>query len=148
MNQSHTPNTPVTGWSPDLPDARRRTCHNNGCTETLVYRNGDQITEAFAISLGQWLTVMGETLQPVTESVTEPDGVLSTRTVGFHVRSDIKTFCSTQCLKEYIDAIVAEYDAAEDRVVEKMKTEHPDIEKLRDAAYGLPPDATGRPPSL
>jgi hypothetical protein len=119
-------------------ETRTRTCHNEGCTETLSYTPGvTQITEQFAIELGQWLTVMGENLQPVNG--------------GFAVVPGIKTFCSTQCLKEYIEGMTKEYEEAEERAVQHMQElvagniveledldliDKPDLEKLRAAAEG------------
>ena len=117
-----------------MTETRTRTCHNPGCTETLSYTPGvTQITEQFAIELGQWLTVMGENLQPVNG--------------GFAVVPDIKTFCSTQCLKEYIEGVTKEYEEAEERAVahmheiaadclNKLDEDKPDLEKLRAVAEG------------
>jgi hypothetical protein len=89
---------------------RTRTCYRQGCTETLSYQNGQQITELFAIELAHWLTVMGESLQPVLDAG---------KVVGFRVVPSVKTFCSTECLKGYIDGIVAEYKEAESRVLRR-----------------------------
>ena len=88
---------------------RTRTCYTPGCMESLSYVNGQPITEAFAIELGSWLTVMGESLQTVYDD--------AEKVIGFKVVPDVKTFCSTECLKTYIDGIVAEYKEAESRVL-------------------------------
>ena len=111
-----------------VPQVRTRTCHRAGCTETLSYTPGvTRITEAFAIELGSWLTVMGENVQPV---------MAEDRVIGFQVVPDLRTFCSTECLKSYIDGLIQEYKDAEDRAVTKMKqdADKPNLEKLRELA--------------
>ena len=94
--------------SKPVPDVqtRTRTCNNPGCTESLSYRNGEPITEQFAIQLGQWLTVTGESLQA--------------RPGGFEVVVDCQTFCTSDCLENYLAMRRKEYEDAEDRAVEKM----------------------------
>lgn len=86
----------------DTSEVRTRTCYNPGCNETLTYTNGQPITEQFAIDLGMWLTVTAESITPN----------------GLHV--DCKTFCSTECLGEYIEVVTAQYKAAEDKVLISM----------------------------
>lgn len=104
---------------------RVRRCYNPGCTETLSYTNGQKIDEAFAIALGMWLTVTAENITP--------EGL----------KVDCKTFCSTQCLGEYIEAVTKEYNEAEDRAVKGMTRiateslealDKPDMKKLQEAA--------------
>lgn len=97
---------------------RTRCCYNDSCKETLSYINGMPITEAFAIELGMWLTVTAELITP--------EGL----------KVDCKTFCSTECLGEYIAEVTKEYEVAEDRAVAKMQIaqEQVDMSRLRDAA--------------
>ena len=83
-----------------------RTC-DNGCTESLSLTDGAPITEALAIQLGAWLTVTGETVVP--------EGI----------RIDSKYFCSTECLRDYVNQKIAEYEQAEDRVVRRMEADAP-----------------------
>lgn len=85
-------------------DLRIRNCYNEGCTETLSYVNGMPITEQFAIELGQWLTVTAECITPQ----------------GLKV--DCKTFCSTECLGEYIAKVTKEYKDAQASAVSKLIT--------------------------
>jgi hypothetical protein len=60
------------------------------------------MTEALAISIGSWLTVLAERYTP--------QGMVI----------DDKQFCSTECLKKYIDPLVQQYVDSEDRMLEKM----------------------------
>jgi hypothetical protein len=119
---------------------RTRTCNNPICTESLSYRNGDPITEQFAIELGQWLTVTGESLQA--------------RPGGLEVVVDCKTFCTSDCLEKYLAIRRKEYEDAEDRAVVKMLAaaekrarksakfleEHPETEEGSSLTPGTIPD--------
>src|ERR1039458_473443 len=77
-------------------------CDTPGCTDSLTLNFTAPMTESKAIALGMWLVVAG---QRVT-----PEGIVV----------DTKNFCSTECLKKYIDPLVQEYVDSEDRVLERM----------------------------
>lgn len=82
-----------------------RTCENTPCPSTLTVIEGQPLTEALAIEIGSWLIVIGERATP--QGMT----------------ADRKDFCTTECLKAYIDPLIAEYVAAEDRQLAKMAEE-------------------------
>ena len=69
------------------------------------------MTELYAIELCRWLTVEGISVQPVAPSVT-PDGQ-----PGIALIPEFKTFCSTQCLEEFIHRKNQEYLDAEFKVL-------------------------------
>ena len=78
-----------------------RDCDNPGCTESLTIEWGARITEELAIQMGEWLTVSSEVVTPKGIRIAE------------------KTFCSTSCLKQFIDALIKEYEDAESRAIRK-----------------------------
>ena len=67
--------------------ANTRDCDLPGCDHSLSIAWGQAINEALAIALASWLTVSSE--------IVTPDGI--------QIAS--KTFCSTTCLKAYIDSV-------------------------------------------
>jgi hypothetical protein len=89
---------PETSRVVSVLETRTRHCYAPGCQETLTYQNGQIITEEFAIALAQWLTVMGESIVPMVDT--------SDKVMGWRVVPEVKTFCSTSCLKAYLKAYI------------------------------------------
>ena len=73
------------------------------CSESIVLVDGVPMTEKLAIELGMWHTLIGESVIPQG------------------VRVDSKYFCSTDCLKTYVDRIHADLHDAESRLLLVME---------------------------
>ena len=73
------------------------------CSESIVLVDGVPMTEKLAIELGMWHTLIGESVIPQG------------------VRVDSKYFCSTDCLKSYVDRIHLDLHDAESRLLLVME---------------------------
>jgi FMN phosphatase YigB (HAD superfamily) len=74
-----------------------RTCEE--CPEQIILVDDAPMTEDFAIQLGMWHTLIGESVIPQG------------------VRVDSKYFCSTDCLKTYVDRIHKDLHDAESKIL-------------------------------